>query len=95
MKKNGETKVVTSNALRYEDARKTFGLDESWNLVDSTTSAVYDGKKDKEVYVDFIYAVEGTLPSGKAAIMKLYEMGAITLVQANIILDSKDAIIEN
>lgn len=83
-------KTVSSNACRWEDARTAIGYSNECTLVESVSFRLLDGKNDDAFHTDVIWAVEGTIPSGKATIAYLVEVGAITEEQAKTILDSKD-----
>ena len=83
---DGEIVVISSNAARYEDAITAADLPKDAFLVSSSGFPIYDGKRNKEKYTDIIWAVRGSLPSGKEMMEYLIEQGAITEEQAKAIL---------
>ena len=83
-------KTTSSNACRYEDARTAAGLSNECKLKESVSFRLLDGKGDDSFHTDVIWSVDGTIPSGKATISYLVEVGAITEEQAKTILESKD-----
>lgn len=85
---NGKILVVSSNACREEDVRSKMKLPEGTRLKDATTFNCTDGKT-KPFYVDFIWAVEGSVPSGKGVTEHLLNLGIITYEQAQDILNAK------
>ena len=84
-KVNGERVVISSNACRYEDAITAAELPKDAKLIRSLTFPIYDGKKDKPMHTETIWAYKGTLPSGKAAIEWLVKEGCLTAEQAEAI----------
>ena len=87
---NGERVVISSNAARYEDAITAADLPKDAKLLRSVTFPIYDGKKNKPVHTETIWAYRGTLPSGKAAIEFLVEKGCLTAEQAAAIYDAPE-----
>lgn len=87
---DGEKVVVSSNACRYEDAITAADLPKDAKLLRSVTFPIYDGKKNKPVHTETIWAYRGTLPSGKAAIEFLVEKGCLTAEQAAAIYDAPE-----
>lgn len=86
----GEKVVVSSNACRYEDAITAADLPKDAKLLRSVTFPIYDGKKNKPVHTETIWAYRGTLPSGRAAIEFLVEKGCLTAEQAATIYDAPE-----
>ena len=87
---NGKIETITSNACRWEDAVKAGKYPEGTRLVNSTSVGVSNGK-EQSTFVDFIYVVDGSIPSGKQATEYLLEKGAITKDQATAILNARTA----
>lgn len=87
---NGERVVISSNAARYEDAITAADLPKDAKLLRSVTFPIYDGKKNKPVHTETIWAYRGTLPSGEAAIEFLVEKGCLTAEQAAAIYDAPE-----
>ena len=87
---DGERVVISSNACRYEDAITAAELPKDAKLLRSVTFPIYDGKKNKPVHTETIWAYRGTLPSGKAAIEFLVENGCLTAEQAAAIYDAPE-----
>ena len=84
---NGK-KTVSSNACRWEDARTAIGY--GCTLEESYTFRLLDGKGSDEFHTDVIWAIEGTIPSGKATVEYLHEIGAVTDEELEIIRNSKE-----
>lgn len=87
---DGKEVVISSNAARYEDAITAAGLPENAELVRSFSFPIYDGKKNKDPYTFDIWAIEGSLPSGKAVAAYLVEKGCLTAEQAAAIYDAPE-----
>jgi len=91
----GKRFVTTSNAARYEDAITAAKLAPTTKLVAATTFTIFDGRNDDRFYVDFIWSVDGTIPSGKEVMKVLIEKGAITREQAITVLNAPETLIDN
>ena len=85
-----EVIVISSNAADYRDAITAAGLPADAFLVSSYAFPIYDGKKNKEKYTDVIWALRGSLPSGKAGIAYLVEKGVITQEEAAAIYNAPE-----
>ena len=84
-------KTITSNACRYEDAFEKVGFKNEWAKdMDSYSFRLLDGKGSDEFHTEVIWAVEGTIPSGKATVEYLHEIGAVTDEELEIIKNSKE-----
>ena len=86
----GENVVITSNATTYIEAMEVMKLPADSKLKRAVTYPIYDGKNDERTFIDVVWGVEGSLPSGKAAVEYLVEKGAITREQAAEIYDAPE-----
>lgn len=86
----GKKVTYSSNGTREEDVRAKLRLPEGTRLDNVTTFKLLDNKT-KDFYVDFIWTVEGSIPSAKSATEYLLEVGAITSDQATAILNAPTA----
>lgn len=88
---NGKVEVYSSNACREEDVKAKLRLPEGTKLINATTFKCTDGKHKGDVYLDFIWTANGSIPSGKGATEYLLKKGAITEAQATAILNAQTA----
>lgn len=87
---NGEAVVISSNACRYEDAITCAELPKDAKLIRSVSFPIYDGKKNKPVHTEIIWAYRGTLPTGRSTVKYLVEKGCLTMEQASAIYDAEE-----
>lgn len=84
---SGAIEVWSSNAARYEDAIVKASLPEDTHLVSSTSFQITDGIA-KDFYIDNIWAIKGSIPSGKEATTFLLNKKIITEEQSTAILNA-------